>query len=61
MIHGKAAELTAVCAISVGMSGTVFAASSTFEMRKKTVSLLGIINTSNESADPPCRGRSRGC
>lgn len=51
MIHGKAAAaLTAVCAISVGMSGTVFAASSTFEMRKKAVSLLGIINTSNESA-----------
>lgn len=46
MIRGKTAvALAAVCAVSAGMSGSVFAASSSLEMRRKVVSLLGILNT----------------
>ncbi len=41
------AALTAVCAVSAVITTTVFGASTTFEMRKKAVSLMGIVNTSN--------------
>ena len=48
MIRGrKAAVLAAVCAISAGFANEAFAADSTFEMRKKVVSLLGILTTSS--------------
>lgn len=51
MIRGKTAvALAAVCAVSAGMSVSVFAASSTFEMRRKVVSLLGILSTGSYDA-----------
>lgn len=51
MIRGRAVvALAAVSAFATGMSGTVFAASSTLEMRKKVVSLLGILNTGSYEA-----------
>ena len=48
MRRGKmiAAVLT-VCAVGAGMTVNAYAASTTFEMRKKTVRLLGILSTSN--------------
>ena len=48
MRRGKiiAVSLT-VCAVGAGMTVNAYAASTTFEMRKKAVSLLGIITTSN--------------
>ncbi len=39
-----------VCAVGAGMTVNAYAASTTFEMRKKAVSLLGIITTSNYQA-----------
>lgn len=52
MFHGKrVAALAAVCAVSAGMCATAYGADSTFEMRRKVVSLLGIINTSNYQAN----------
>lgn len=51
MIRGSVTvALTAACALSVGMTGTAFGASSTFEMRQKAVSLLGILTSSDMSA-----------
>ena len=45
MNRGKAmAMLAAVCAVSAGMSATTYGAESTFEMKKKVVSLLGILD-----------------
>ena len=45
MRRGKmiAAVLT-VCAVGAGMTVNAYAASTTFEMRKKTVRLLGILS-----------------
>ena len=37
----------AVCAVGAGITVNAYAASTTFEMRKKAVSLLGIMTTSN--------------
>lgn len=52
MIQGKKITvLAAVCAVSAGMCTTAYAADSTFEMRKKVVSLLGILTTSNYDAN----------
>lgn len=52
MIRGKTMmALAAVCAVSAGMSVTAYGASSTFEMRRKVVSLLGILTTSNFQAN----------
>ena len=52
MRRGKtiAAALT-VCAVGAGMTVNAYAASTTFEMRKKAVSLLGILSTSNYQAN----------
>ena len=52
MRRGKiiAVSLT-VCAVGAGMTVNAYAASTTFEMRKKAVSLLGIITTSNYQAN----------
>lgn len=51
MRRGKiiAVSLT-VCAVGTGMTVNAYAASTTFEMRKKAVNLLGIITTSNYQA-----------
>ena len=49
-LEQKAAGLLAVCALSAGMAATAYGATSTFEMRKNVVSLLGIITTSNTQA-----------
>ncbi len=43
----KMAALAIVCAISTGAVTSTYAASSTFEMRRKVVSLLGILTTSS--------------
>lgn len=52
MNRGKAmAVLAAVCAVSAGMSATVYGAESTFEMKRKVVSLLGILTTSDRNAE----------
>ena len=52
MNRGKAmAVLAAVCAVSAGMSATTYGAESTFEMKKKVVSLLGILTTSDRNAE----------
>ena len=52
MNRGKAmAMLAAVCAVSAGMSATTYGAESTFEMKKKVVSLLGILTTSDRNAE----------
>ena len=50
MRRGKiiAVSLT-VCAVGAGMTVNAYAASTTFEMRKKAVSLLGIITTDRKS------------
>lgn len=48
MIRGKKmAVIAAVCAVSAGMTTTAYAADTTFEMRRKVVSLLGILTTSS--------------
>jgi len=48
MLQGKKiAALAAVCAVSAGMTVNVYGADSTFEMRRKAVSLLGILTTSS--------------
>ncbi|HIR05085.1 MAG TPA: S-layer homology domain-containing protein [Candidatus Copromonas faecavium] len=49
-LERKAAGALAVCALSVGMTASAYAATSTFDMRENVVSLLGIINTSNYQA-----------
>ena len=52
MNRGKAmAVLAAVCAVSAGMTATAYGAESTFEMKKKVVSLLGILTTSDRNAE----------
>lgn len=52
MDRGKAmAVLAAVCAVSAGMNATAYGAESTFEMKKKVVSLLGILTTSDRNAE----------
>ena len=45
------AVLAAVCAVSAGMTATAYGAESTFEMKKKVVSLLGILTTSDRNAE----------
>ena len=48
MLQGKKiAALAAVCAMSAGLTVNVYGADSTFEMRRKAVSLLGILTTSS--------------
>jgi len=52
MLQGrKMMVLAGVLAVSAGMSSTVYGADSTFEMRKKAVSLLGILTTGNYNAN----------
>ena len=52
MFHGKkVAALAMVCAVSAGMTATAYGAESSYDMRKKAVSLLGIINQSDMNAN----------
>lgn len=61
MNRGKAmAVLAAVCAVSAGMTATAYGAESTFEMKKKVVSLLGILTTSDRNAEVTREGFARG-
>ena len=49
-LERKTAGALAVCALSVGMTASAYAATRTVDMRENVVSLLGIINTSNYQA-----------
>ena len=52
MFHGKkVAALAMVCGVSAGMTATAYGAESSYDMRKKAVSLLGIINQSDMNAN----------
>lgn len=52
MFYGKkAAALAMICAVSAGMTSTAYGAESTFEMRKKAVSLLGIMTPGDVHAN----------
>lgn len=49
MVYGKkAAALAVVCAATTAMTATAYASTSTYDMRKKAVSLLGIMTTGSE-------------
>ncbi len=49
--YGAESTLAAVCAVSAGMTATAYGAESTFAMKKKVVSLLGILTTSDRNAE----------
>lgn len=52
MMYGKkVVALAAVCAMTAGVTSTTYAATSTFEMRKKAVSMLGIMSTGDLQAN----------
>ncbi|MBQ6834588.1 MAG: S-layer homology domain-containing protein [Lachnospiraceae bacterium] len=52
MFYGKkTAALAMICAVSAGMTATAYGTESDFTMRKKTVSLLGIMNTGDVYAN----------
>ena len=43
------AGLACICAVSTVMTSTVYAATTTYDMRKKAVSLIGIMNEGNRN------------
>lgn len=52
MMYGKkVVALAAVCAMTAGVTSTAYAATSTFEMRKKAVNMLGIMSTGDLQAN----------
>ena len=51
MLTGKyMAGLACLCAVSTVMTTTAYAATTTYDMRKKAVSLIGIMNEVNRNA-----------
>jgi len=52
MLYGKkTAALAVICAVSAGMTATAYGAESSYEMRKKAVTLLGITNAGDMYAE----------